>query len=372
MANILDYIKWRGDLGFEQAAFNEVDGLILSQLSYLDFGRVLQREEDAMPLKEAAALYFMANDGDAAREGLLIPQEIHPMLKLLAKTRRFGNVLLSGYENHIIPERTEQFSAVTADVTDSLRIVSYRGTDDSIVGWKEDFNLATSTCVPAQKDALAYLLKAAEKAPKARLVTLGHSKGGNLSIYAASMAPECVRKRILRCWSYDGPGFRRAFLQEEGCRSLASRICVIRPANATVGVLMCVPGKVVHVNSSVRGLMAHSGFSWEVLGGRFVRAAGQAKSSKAFEQAMDNVLKDMSEPEIRSFADEFFGALTTAGSRTLMELSNLKLQDTLRVAAAMMKNEKIHSVGKQFAEAMFSAILSERGRLSLQKGGKEL
>ena len=178
MANIQDYIEWRGDLSFEQTPFCNVDALILCQISYLNFDRLLPDYDFnySQKLSELAELFENAKDFKKRSEtGLLINKKTAPFFLSLAKCRRFENILATGYVSKIDLSIEEQFAAISYKLPDGTNFVCFRGTDDSIVGWKEDFNLATETEVPAQKDAVEYLEKAAKNL-KGKLRIGGHSK----------------------------------------------------------------------------------------------------------------------------------------------------------------------------------------------------
>ena len=185
MANILDYLDWRGDLTLSERAFNEVDNLILAEICYLDLSGFAPAgfETQQVTLREAWDAYFAAHP--TTDMGVLVPAQIPVLVQKAAQTARFGSLRLLGYVNRIDEETQTQFSAMTMLLPDGSAYVAFRGTDDTIVGWKEDFNMAFTPEIPAQRYAADYLQQAAAALAFRPLLVGGHSKGGNLAVYAA-------------------------------------------------------------------------------------------------------------------------------------------------------------------------------------------
>jgi len=183
MANLLDYVAWRGDLSFSDSRFGEVDGSVLSMLSYTDFDELCRGED--MTLLEAAKKRCPDLKNRNVKLGLIIPSEnINELLLACAKSRRFGEIRVSDFVSYTSDEETCQFAAMTFHMRGNRLAVVFRGTDDTIIGWREDFGLAYLDCIPSQKRAVQYLEYVAGKYPLERIYVCGHSKGGNLSLYA--------------------------------------------------------------------------------------------------------------------------------------------------------------------------------------------
>ena len=194
MANAIDYIDWRGDLSFDVSPFNEVDNLLLCRLTSLDFTGIVPADGE-MPLAEAARLYFERYGDEDRRLGVLLAPGSVTMVKRMLQSARFSRLVLADYENRVDERRELQFCAVTVLVPDGTAFVAFRGTDDTLVAWKEDFYMGSMRTVPAQEEAAAYLCRAAWRYEQPLRVG-GHSKGGNLSVYAAMSAPEEVQARL--------------------------------------------------------------------------------------------------------------------------------------------------------------------------------
>ena len=273
MPNLMDYLEWRGDLTFRESPPNEVDNLIFSLLSYVDLdGIVPNHHKGGVTVREAAAEYFFTHPEYAAHPlGLIIPADILTIFRRMAHTRRFRDLILSGYVNEISEERETQFSAVTVRLPDEGIFVAFRGTDDTIVGWKEDFKLSILDEVPAQTMAAEYLNRL-DLTPDTKLYIGGHSKGGNLAVWGAVHAEERVRDRIRTVFSNDGPGFSEGTVTSEAYKALAPRIRVYLPEDSLVGLLLEHDESYTVVKSNRKGLFQHDGLSWEVMGGSFLRA----------------------------------------------------------------------------------------------------
>ena len=357
MPNILDYLTWRGDVPFSVSPPNEVDNYIHCKIGTLDFTGIVPENELYVPLPQAVEAYFAA--GGAEKLGALSSPYIAPMVKRLPETVRFREVMLTGFRQVHDEKKTEQFSALTLRLPGGLHYVTFRGTDDTIVGWKEDCLLTVMDEIPAQRDALDYLTWAASVYP-GKLAVGGHSKGGNLAMYAAAMAPESVQERIGNIYNNDGPGFQEKILQTEGYRRIKPRIKTILSQNAMVGTLLWQDCDYTVVKSTAALLGAHDGFTWETTPTGFVRCESLSPSARAFDRAMEEVLGGMSMDERKEFIEEFFGTLTATGAVTLSDLSARMLRETLRVARAVHQEPSLHKMVNETLEAMAKGYAAER------------
>lgn len=322
MANVFDYLYWRGDLTFAQAPFNEVDSLILCRLSYIRFDAVLsgdfacgitlsQAAQSCRALLEAQPSYF------------LYPQpEDEKLLNTLAACGRFKDILLSGYVNQTDPVQEKQFAALTAQLCPALFYIAYRGTDNTLVGWKEDFNLTFQSTIPAQREALAYLEKAAAR-PGSFFVG-GHSKGGNLAVYASARCSLPVQNKILDVYNHDGPGFAAELLAEDCFKRICERIHTYIPQSSVVGLLLEHEERFIVIHSTGTGLMQHDLYSWEIGPHGFVPVRALTGSSQFIDRTLKQWLAE-TDPSIReAFIDGIYESVTTTGAKTLPELYRRK------------------------------------------------
>lgn len=315
-------------------------------------------EGDGAVSLEQAVKTYMENGGEE-RLGVLSSPMTVPAIKLMGTVERFSHVQLTAFRRKVRPEETEQFSALTLRLADGRHYVSFRGTDDSIIGWKENCLLAIRDSVPAQIDALAYLLEMAGRCGGPLLVG-GHSKGGNLSVYAAACAPKTVQSRIQMVYNFDGPGFRKEFPETEGYRSIRWKLRTIMSQHAMVGTLLTQETDCIIVKSSASGMVAHDGFTWETTPQGFVLCRGFAPASRAFDHSMETILSDMDQRERIEFVEEFFGTLTSTGAQTLTELTGQNIRRSLAMVRQLSRAPEVQGMLAALLENMAKNYVSQR------------
>lgn len=338
MANIMDYIDWRGDLSLAVSPFNEVDALLLAELSFIDFDSIVPPPEVArgIPLREAAEIYFSRYGEEGAPTGALVPETVVRMLRKLSGSDRFGAMLLNGYTNLIDDALEQQFAALSIDLGDGSVYISFRGTDDTLVGWKEDLNLGFLDEIPSQRQAVRYLARMARQYEGRMLRVGGHSKGGNLAVYSAAMSEERVQQRILAVYNNDGPGFAFPISESEGHRRIAARIRTIVPQGSLVGMLLEHEKNYQVVLSTNEGIYQHNGFSWQVRGTQFVHLDEVAREGRIADETIDAWASALPNAQREALADAIYAVFTATGARTLSELTGEKLKS----AVMMLKSYK--------------------------------
>ncbi len=323
MANLMDYMLWRGDLSFAAVPLCEVDNLIFAKLTFLDMQSILPPygSGGTMTVGEAARLYLLQQGDKKSQLGLLLPKEIPDMFLQMGKCDRYRHLLLSDYVNHVDMQQQSQFAALTIFLSPDEMYLSFRGTDDTIVGWKENFNMSHVAAVPAQLEAVQYVNTVMARCPHRRVYLGGHSKGGNLAIYAAVHCDKAYRDRIVRVYNNDGPGFHREVVESADYRDMQDRICTLIPQNSVVGRLLEHDEQYQIVQSNATGLWQHNGFSWEVAGGRFVAGEELTRESRMIEQSVKSWVASMSEEQRQAFVDALYRFLTATNAATLTELT---------------------------------------------------
>src|SRR5690606_291200 len=294
MGNIMDYLDWRGDLLLEHSPFNEVDNLILSQLVYVNFDYIVPARWSAMKItvREAADRYFERYSEEEIEQFSYIVRISVPLLRKLAQCPRFAEAKLCKFEKSIDLDQIKQFAAMHIELSDGSTFIAYRGTDNTIVGWKENFNMSINTPVAAQYEAVRYLEDTTEEGTEA-LRLGGHSKGGNLAVYAAVMCHADIKPRIIEVYNNDGPGFDTKMLKSEAYQQMRERIRTIVPQSSVVGMLLEHEEEYIIVQSHVSLLMQHEAFSWEVLGGSFVRGENLEKKSELLDITLKSWLSQL-------------------------------------------------------------------------------
>lgn len=352
MANILDYLSWRGDLTLAQSPFNEVDNLILAELSFVNFTGIVPGpgEGEGVPLHTAAEAFFRSHEGGDMGMGVLVPDEIPVLLRRMAECPRFREMRVNCFRDHLDVRKAEQFAAVTVELGDGSLYLSFRGTDDTIAGWKEDFLLGCQPEVPAQKKAVAYVKAVAGQYPRRKLMLGGHSKGGNLAVYGGIFVPLAIQRRISAVWSNDGPGFYGAVLETPQHARLEGRIHSIVPKSSVVGMLLEHEESYTVVDSDQTGLWQHDGFSWQVLGTGFVTLRQVSRQGRRNDLALKEWVRRLPVDQREKFVDGLFEVLTASGATTLTDLK----EDGFRAAGAMVRAMK--DMEKDTRDALFNAI----------------
>ena len=374
MDNIFDYLDWRGDVPFSLSPFNEVDNYIVAKIGCCDFDGIVPEDESSVGLGEALQGFFARCSGEGVYFGALASKALVPLLRRLPETPRFRDLRLSGFVRRALPECTEQFSALTVSIPDGTHYVSFRGTDDTLYAWKEDFMMALSGAIPAQRDAADYLSWAAS-AYVGSLRVGGHSKGGNLAVYAAAQADPAVQRRILTIYNDDGPGFDASFLTTPGYLAIRDRLLTLIPQFSIVGTLLEQDTNCVVVRSSRFGIAAHDGFNWGVRATAFLRCPDLSRSSRAFDATMGRILGEMDMDERREFIENLFRILSATGAVTISDINAQRLRKALSIARGMAKEKTvsrfvvdvIEQMGKEYLSVSAEAL---RDRLPKLRRGK--
>ncbi|MBU5480819.1 DUF2974 domain-containing protein [Blautia sp. MSJ-19] len=351
MGNIMDYLSWRGDLSFEQSAFNEVDNLILACLSYVNLDGISGvADSRGMELKKLVKEFQKLHTLEELEADKSFIRLAPFMMIKMAETNRFGNCVVRNYINEIITEQEQQFAALEVVLEDGTSYVSFRGTDDTIIGWKEDFNLSTGV-VPAQKRAVEYLHRVAENA-QGMLRVGGHSKGGNLAIYGAVMCKE-AHDRILEIYSNDGPGFSKEFQELPETEKMMPKIIRIIPEYSIIGTLLEHEKEPIIVASSSKGLLQHDGFSWEVEGPTLVSRDSLNKTALRFIEILHKWIDGMDMEQKKVLIEDLFATLQASGYENLSEVQS----GGLKSLAAMVKRvEKFAPESRGMMQELLVAI----------------
>jgi len=271
MANLFDYIFWRGDLDFSLVPFNAVDALLFAQISYMNFdGLIPENFDNSITIKELLKLFKKTPDLSARKNlGMVINPETNDLFEKLAVSKRFQNVKLTGWKNKYSEKTEEQFLAFTALIEDFALII-FRGTDDTLIGWKEDFNLAFEEEVAAQKDALKYIDDFSLINDKLQIKICGHSKGGNLAIYAGAKAQN--DNQISNIYNFDGPGFSKAVLESQDFQKIRNKTKSVYPECSIIGMLFEHFPEYTIVKSTEKLIMQHDAISWQITQNDFDKA----------------------------------------------------------------------------------------------------
>ena len=351
MGNIMDYISWRGDLTFAQSPFNEVDNLILACFSYVNLDRIpAVTRQKGIELKKLVKEFKKLHTIKELEADKSFIRLAPFMMFEMAESVRFGNCVIRNYVNEIVTEAEQQFSAVEIVLEDGTSYISFRGTDDTIIGWKEDFNLSTGV-VPAQERAVEYMQRISDKA-SGMLRVGGHSKGGNLAIYGSVMC-KSVHDKILEIYSNDGPGFSKEFQDSPETAEMMPKIIRIIPEYSIIGTLLEHEKKPIIVASTSRGLLQHDGFSWEVQGPGLVRRDSLNKTALRFIEILHKWIDGMDTEQKRLLIEDLFATLQASGYENLSEVQS----GGIKSLAAMVKRlDKFAPESRGMMQELLTAI----------------
>lgn len=338
MANILDYLDWRGDLTFDQSPFNEVDNLLLSQLVYVDLEGIVPGPEsrEKIQIAEVSRIFFATHDEQKILEKVSMTKTAMYVLKKMAESERYKDAMLGGYVNDISIEEQSQFAVVCVYLGDRSLFVAFSGTDDTIVGWRENFNMGYLLATPGQRKAVDYL-NSMVGIGQWRVRVGGHSKGGNLAVYASVHCRPIIRHKIISVYSNDGPGFSREMVDSEDYQEMIPKIHTIIPESSIVGLLLEHEEEVQVVKSSNTGAGQHDAMSWEVLGTHFVYADKVAERSLFIDETMKTWLLELDACQREEIVSAVFEMLEELNIHTVDDFTHLKFND-LQEANKFRKN----------------------------------
>jgi len=333
MGNVVDYLHWRGDLPFSQNRFNDVDALILAMLSYLPFKGIVPgvNEKAKVSLKETAQRYFSehpSHKDDPENIELTVSSSMDEglmqLLKMASQSARFGDMHLSRYQEKTDFDAGQQFAALTFSLPNIKRhkVIAFRGTDNTLIGWKEDFEMAYMQEIPAQESARNYL-KRATGFFSGRVSICGHSKGGNLAVYAASCLNRMERTRVSRIINFDGPGFNFSLHPSSSFSHSKAKVVNYVPEESVVGMLMGTVGRREVITSTAKAIYQHNPISWEVKRKEF-NPGDLSETAKWLEQTLETWLAELSIEKRKAFIDALFDILGASEGKIIDPKEGLK------------------------------------------------
>ena len=321
MSTIFDYLKEVTYDSIYDRPFKELDVLALTELTYLPFGHIVPQGDTTgiqVRLSDAMELIDRTTDFIVSNQHLQLVDE-------LATSKRFKNIKLLNYVDEYDPDVQKQFAAMTYRLSLDTYLVVFRGTDDTLIGWKEDFHMTYMDHVPAQKRAASYLQHVMKEFPKGRFLVAGHSKGGNLATYACSYLPDSLFERVDAIYSYDAPGLNKAIIETEGYQRTSPYIRRFVPQGSIVGMMLEVPEPTTIVKSRAFGGFAqHDAFTWETKDLRFVTVTETSPDSQQTDLTLKQWVRETSTDERKKFFDTFFGIFLDAGITSINDLTDLK------------------------------------------------
>lgn len=357
---IIDYLTEYGDCPFSEKPMNDVDSLILCQLSYLKFDKMVPDVRENKPsimlveLRERWDFEKLFADERFAKSNRALVQG-------MLSGRRFRSLRMNCYINLVKKEWETQFSAITFLLEDNTVYVAFRGTDETLVGWKEDFNMAFLTPVPGQAYSVKYLHMVAKRL-YGNFYVGGHSKGGNLAVYSAMKCVPKVQERIRRVYSMDGPGFQPKVLAECNYAKIADRVVKILPHSAMIGMLFekDIPYRVVE--SKYLGIAQHDPYSWLVRGDDFVKATDVHTVRKWSNSTLNEWILSLNEVQLHTFVETLYQVALASETEDLIAFTADWKKSVNGIVEALREiDEQTYRILKEMVKMLFE-IAGERIR----------
>ena len=341
---ILDYLDMYGDKTFFDLEFNEIDNLILSQLSYLPLGGIVPSLYEKGIVLEEACLKFSKkfSNSDINKMWFLVPK-VAKLFKRLSVTNRYKDAILYGYLN--IVDNNRQFGALTIKLNDNSVYVSYEGTDDTLVGWKEDFEMACNYPVPSQILAYKYLNRVVRFSDKVVRVG-GHSKGGNLAVCAVMKCSFLIRRKVVKIYNNDGPGFLKELVMSNKYMRITSKIINYFPRQSIIGMLMYHNTDYKVIKSNGLGILAHDVFNWQINNNHLIEDKISNKS-KRLQKNLNVYLDRLSIGQRREIVESIF---------TIFEDNDIKFTNEIKFNKVFDMYKSLKDINRDVRKQIFELL----------------
>ena len=323
---LFDYLKWRNDVSLRAAPFNEIDNVVLSYLAYADFGELLHEPKQHVSIETCLKRFCEKHDMAEVRESKHFIERAPLLLEEMVRGARFRGTKVAHFREVFDKEKVQQFAALVFLLPDGTKYVSFRGTDLSITGWKEDFLMSFTAETEGAKEAVSYLNEVAA-CVEGDLILGGHSKGGNFAMFAAAFCDDAVKERILKVYNNDGPGFREEIVRSAAYRELLPKITNIVPQTSIIGRLLSNEAAHTVVKSTAAGIFQHDVTTWEVTKDKFVRAEPDAFSDFV-EKSLGTWLETMDDEARKSLVETVFSMIEMTEAETFVEFGENLFKNT--------------------------------------------
>ena len=327
MANLFDYLTWRGDLSLAADPWRMADSLCMAAISYNPFPGAAQGPE-GVSLAELASSVVPSGKGNPETAA----DRVH-LLQAMAESVRFRDLRVYDAVDIMDDTLPMQFAAQTFALPDGSVFVAFRGTDNTLTGWQEDFDMSYQT-VPSQTAAAEYLRRVCFRSPM-RVTVGGHSKGGNLAVYAAARLPQELQERVQAVCSFDGPGLSDTDIASDGYRRILPKIHHLVPQSSIIGKLMNYSPDYTVVASSASGVSQHDIFTWQLEGPELQLLPETSRTSAIMDDTLHEWMNASTPEERHSFVDTVFKLLGSANATTFNELKSGGMQSTASILSAV-------------------------------------
>ncbi len=362
---MLKYLTEYGSVSFEEAPLNDVDRLIFSQLAYMDFEEVVyfKKNLDDCTFSYALAHAVWADSDDPSEDRFSFQKKDDQQLaSLAAACPRYASIrFVDFYRQHDALTQT-QFAALTLRLNKNHLLIAFRGTDNTLAGWKEDFNMAFMDEIQAQRMARLYI---EENAPAADIITVcGHSKGGNLALYAAAFCRESIQKRIESAVSFDGPGFNEHVIQSEGFQRMQEKMRVIMPGSSIVSLLFEQPRDTRLIDSRVFSIFQHYPYFWNTDKMDFIYIDRRSTASALMGKTLCGLMERLNAEDQAHLIEEVYALIAATGADTLNDLAAGWRKSARTIVSRLFKTDsQTRAVFQQALNAFLSAAAAAVGEV---------
>ena len=363
---LLDYLQWRSDVPLSVSPFNEVDNIILAYLSYIDFGKLRQGWDGFCGLEGLFQRFCEEYSLEDIKTAGQFTERAPLLLKEMMEGARFQDTKVGYYVKEFDQDTVKQFAALVFLLPDGTNYVSFRGTDETITGWKEDFLMSCRTETAGSKEAVDYFNKVA-KSLEGKFILGGHSKGGNFAMYAAAFCEAQYKERILKVYNNDGPGFRDKVIQSKEFQEMLPKILTVAPQSSIIGQLLSNPAKQHVIHSTAKGILQHDAMTWEAEKDRLVPSELDELSHYA-KTTLGSWLESMDDESRESLCTTAFSLIESTKSETFIEFSGnlMKNMETIWKEMGKLPEDKKKEIMNALSNLMES---SKQAAVSQIKSG---
>ncbi|WP_295591953.1 Mbeg1-like protein [uncultured Streptococcus sp.] len=319
MPNLIDYLEKVKELTFDQEPLNILDKVCINEIGYLTYEKWLT----ASDLKKSINLHDFAEGKELNPDySFMVTKERVELAEAIVRSRRFASLSLSNYRSVLDKEVEKQFAAMIFSLPElDYHQLVFRGTDDSVIGWKEDFQLTYSREIPAHRSAMTFL---EDHLPNlsGHITVSGHSKGGNLALYSAVQSSTSLREKIAELLLLDSPGLMKSLLEKPSYQELKARMTVIRPQDSVVGVMLYWDRPAQLVAAEGIGFAQHNALSWEVdlAANDFAYEDQPTELSQRLEETFQEWIETLPKQELKQVCDLVFDTILDSGIESLDDI----------------------------------------------------
>ena len=359
---LLDYLKWRNDVPLSVSPFNEVDNVIFSYLSYIDFRDLREDWNGFFDLKELFQDFCEKHSLEEIQTTGEFTERAPLLLKEMMEGERFSATKVGYYAEDFDKDQVKQFAALVFLLPDGRNYISFRGTDKTITGWKEDFLMSCQSETAGAKEAVAYFNKIAPVL-EGELILGGHSKGGNFAMYAAAFCEAEYKERIVQVYNNDGPGFREEVIQSPEFQEILPKISTIAPQSSIIGQLLSNPAKQHVIHSTAKGILQHDAMTWEAEKDSLV-SSELDELSEYTKTTLGSWLESMDDETRESLCTTAFSLIESTKSETFIEFSGNLMENMETIWKEMgklpeEKKKEIMSALSNLMESSKQAVVSQ-------------